>query len=401
MTYFETIRQLPSQSFYMAAGSMINRMGSAVLVFLVLYLHNYKGATISFAGIVFASYGVGAFFAGPFSGWLSDKYGAHIVCISSLFFSGALGVFFPFIPLSLLIPFAIAWGAIGQAYIPSSQVIISHLSGPEQRKLAFSLNRLGQNIGMSVAPLLGSLLFTWHPNAIFYLDGVTSVGAAFFIYKTLWPHLRKNPIYKDSEQQLIASLKIVWKDMRLLNVVLATVFTLFVFFQLLATLSLFMVDSLHLTTTLFGMICLLNTLMVIFIELPLNIKMKDTPFHLALAAAALFMGCGFGIYYFAHGILLLASGAVLWSFGEMILFPTVAAYIFEITPADYRGAYMGVYSVGINIAFIFGPLLGTLWYSHFGRSIWLMCFIVGSFSAWLFYRLGRYALNSRTSQKSL
>jgi MFS family permease len=389
MQYLADIKKLPIQSFYMAAGSLINRMGAASVLFLILYLHNYKDISIGFAGVIFSFYGVGALCSGPISGWLSDRYGAQILCIASLFLSGLIAACYPLVPNQAFIPVTFCLGLISEAYRPASQVIINHLCPPDQRKLAFSLNRLGQNVGTSIAPLVGSFLFVWHANAIFYVDGATSILAALFIYQVLWVYLKKNPIHMDSQQLLLPSLLAVFKDKRMVRVVVALVFSLLAFFQLLSTLSLFIVNDLKLTTTFFGLICLLNTLMVIGIELPLNIRMKHTPFHLALSVAALLIGCGFGLYYFAHGLAMMAAGAILWTFGEMILFPTVSAYIFEIAPLQSRGAYMGFFSVGVNTAFILGPLLGTLIYHYQSRDVWLFCFCMSVVSALLFYRLGR------------
>lgn len=390
MQLLSKLKQLPKQNVYMAVGTLLNRVGSAAIPFLLIYLHNNKGFSINFAGFILSCYGLGALFSAPLSGWFSDRYGAYLVCMGSLLISGLLMLSYPIATPNMLLPATFLWGLFGEAYRPASQVIISHLCLPEQRKIAYALNRLAVNVGMSLAPLLGSLLLIWHYNAIFYLDGLTSILAAIFFYLVFWEHFKRYPLPKDSRQSFFSSLKTVLKDSRMLHIVFAMTLSLIIFFQHASTLSLFMVNDLHLTPFLFGSMFLLNTLLIIFIELPLNIKMADTRFNISLAIAALLIACGFGLYYFAEGLTLILAGVVVWTIGEMILFPIVAAYIMEIAPENYRGAYMGFYSVGVNIALISAPLIGTHFYYSQGRSFWLICFMIGIVSALLFYKQGKY-----------
>lgn len=394
MVYLNKLKQLPQPLFYMSAGTFLNRMGSAAVMFLLLYLHNHRLLSLVFAGTILSCYGVGALFAGPIGGWASDKYGALQVSLLSLCISGILMLIYPFVPIALLIFMTFLWGLAGEAYRPASQVMMSHLCEPEQRKLAYSLNRLALNLGMSIAPLLGGILVIWNYDAIFYVDGITSILAAIFLHQCLSKYFKEHSIFGDKRQAFFTSLLIVLKDHRMLHLISAMILSLMIFFQQTSTLSLFMVNELHLTTTLFGLTCVLNTIIIVLFELPISIKMSNSKFHTTLALSAICIASGFGLYYFAQGLVTIAIGVVIWTLGEMILFSTIAAYIFKIAPEKYRGTYMGLYSMGINIAFIAGPLIGTFLYHKNDKILWFACFLIGLLSAFLFYRQGKYEKTS-------
>jgi MFS family permease len=73
---------------------------------------------------------------------------------------------------------------------------------------------------------------------------------------------------------------------------------------------------------------------------------------------------------------------IVWTFGEMMLFPQAAAYVGEIAPPARRGAYMGAYSLAFSLSFAVAPWAGTSSYSHFGaKPLWIGVFVVGSISA--------------------
>ena len=78
------------------------------------------------------------------------------------------------------------------------------------------------------------------------------------------------------------------------------------------------------------------------------------------APAALLVGTGFGALAFARTPWTIAATVVIWTFGEMILLPSMANFVAEIAPEERRGEYMGYYTMAWGIAFSFGPGLGTL-----------------------------------------
>jgi MFS family permease len=69
--------------------------------------------------------------------------------------------------------------------------------------------------------------------------------------------------------------------------------------------------------------------------------------------------------------------------GEMILFPTMAAYTSDRAPKGQRGEYMGLYLMSFNLAFrLIGPWAGVVLLARVGSTpLWLGMMAAGLFSA--------------------
>ena len=64
---------------------------------------------------------------------------------------------------------------------PALNAIVSEICGAEERRKAYSLIYLGQNLGYAAGPAVGGLLFYRHLNILFFLDFLTACAAAAVI----------------------------------------------------------------------------------------------------------------------------------------------------------------------------------------------------------------------------
>src|SRR4029079_6341817 len=79
---------LPRATWVLAAVCFVNRCGTMVLPFLMLYLTSQRGFSAAAGGVVLSLYGVGAG-VGAFSGGvLTDRLGAKRVQVASLGLGG-------------------------------------------------------------------------------------------------------------------------------------------------------------------------------------------------------------------------------------------------------------------------------------------------------------------------
>ncbi|HLX12446.1 MAG TPA: MFS transporter, partial [Bacteroidota bacterium] len=114
---------------------------------------------------------------------------------------------------------------------------------------------------------------------------------------------------------------------------------------------------------------LVNTIIIIALEVPLNDAMSHLPHRTTLMYGALLVAAGFGALQFAKDILGVALTIIIWTFGEMILLPTSSAYAAELSPERKRGVYMGFYQMTFSLALISSPLFGTWIFEHYGASV--------------------------------
>ncbi|MBI3652566.1 MAG: MFS transporter [Acidobacteria bacterium] len=372
---------LPKAVWILFTVTLINRMGTMVLPFLVLYLTQRLNYSAAQAGLVLTIYGIGAIFTSPLSGRLCDRIGAAKVMQGSLLISGLLLLLLPLTPNHYLIAAGVfVWAIFNEAFRPASFSIIGEAVAAEQRKSAFALNRLAVNLGMSIGPVLGGLLTQISYTAIFIVDGATSIFAGIVLTLSalpVAPHAVQE-VAAGQAQDAPARATNLLTDFRLLFFLAALLPITMVMFQPQAAMPLFLVRDLKMSEARYGALMAINTVMIIFLEVPLTLTIERWPHRRALALGTLLCGVGFGALAIVNGVWGVGATIAVWTFGEMILFPGSSAYIAEIAPAAKRGAYMGMYLMTFSLSFAIAPWLGSAALDRYGAgTLWAATFFIG------------------------
>lgn len=387
MGFITGLKEIPKNIWLISAATLINRIGTMVLPFLALYLTQDKQYSVSSAGLILTVYGIGAFISAPFIGKLSDKVGELLLMRLSLILGGVtlfvyslLESYFSILALTFVL------AVVAEAFRPASMAFISNNITDEIRKPAFALYRLAINLGMSIGPVLGGVLTEIDFHLLFYVDAVTSISAGIFIWLIKWEALSENS--EKNEDEITIEKKAVFRDKNLLLFLLGMLPVTIVFFQHMSTLPIYLVDNLGYSKSMFGLLVSVNTVLIILFELPLNNAMKKTADWKSLLWGAVLSGIGFGLFALFTSIPGIVFIIMIWSFGEMILFPSGNSFISGLAPKGRRGEYMGYYQMMFSLSFILAPLIGTAIYDNFGSIIlWIGTFVLSLISAFIFYRL--------------
>jgi MFS family permease len=406
MNPWRGLKNLPREMWMLSAATLVNRSGTMVLAFLVLYVTHTLGVSPPRAALALTVYGVAALLAMPLAGILSDRVGPLPIMKASLFLTGFLLLLFPLAKsygAILLMTFAFA--ALNESVRPASLSMVSDLVQPAQRKAAFALSRLAANLGMSVGPAIGGILAVYSFRWLFLVDGTTSILAGVVLalapMRDLGRQKTHEPDWADTtdlgreiEADSSAPLTALhpgadlraFRNPRMLYFLAALIPVQLVFFQLTSTLPLFLVRYQHFPESVFGTIFTVNTLLIVALEVPLNTAMAHWTHRRTLMLGAFLYAVGFGSYALV-GIAPFGKTAgvfaavVIWTFGEMILMPGSSAYAAEIAPPERRGEYMGLYTMSFNIAFAVGPWLGASILGKWGAStVWGAAFVSGCIS---------------------
>ncbi len=373
---------LPREIWLLFTANLVNRAGMMVLPMLLIYLTKELGFTPARAGFVFSVYGITAIIVGPFAGRLPDRVGPLPLMRLSLVLSGVLILFDP---LARTYPQVLAitciWAAAAELFRPASLSAITGVVPAAQRKAAFAVHRLAINLGMSIGPALGGFLATISFRSMFIVDGVTSIIAGIILASAPWNPHETSP---DARESTVTGGWIAERVMtpRFLVFLCGVVLSGIVFFQHEGAMPLFIVQRLHLTPAFYGMLFPINTLMIVAIEVPLNLATSSWENRNTMVVASLLFAVGFG----ALALVTSATGVILtvviWTFGEMLLFPSMSAHMGDIAPPERRGAFMGSYSMALSTAFAFGPWLGTVIFGKYGSSaVWVVMFFIGALAA--------------------
>jgi MFS family permease len=412
MNPWRGLKNLPREMWILSAATLVNRSGTMVLAFLVLYVTHTLGVTPARAALALMVYGVAALLAMPLAGILSDRVGPLPIMKASLFLTGFLLLLFPLAKsYSAILLMTFAFAVLNESVRPASLSMVSDLVAPTQRKAAFALSRLAANLGMSVGPAIGGILAVYSFRWLFLVDGTTSLLAgavlAFARMRNLGRKKTHEPEWADAadlgrEIEADSSAPLValhpaadlraFRNPRMLYFLAALIPVQLVFFQCTSTLPLFLVRYLHFPESVYGTIFTVNTLLIVALEVPLNTAMEHWTQRQTLMLGAFLYAVGFGSYALV-GIMPLGQTAgvfaavVIWTFGEMILMPGSSAYAAEIAPPERRGEYMGLYTMSFNIAFAVGPWLGASVLGKWGATtMWGAAFISGCISTLLMSR---------------
>ncbi|MFN0122806.1 MAG: MDR family MFS transporter [Blastocatellia bacterium] len=387
MNPWRGLKGLPRECWILFFTSLINRMGTMALPFLVLYLTTTQGFSATRAGHAATMYGLGSLLVSPIAGRLCDRYGPLRVMKMSLFMTGVMLLFFPmvhgYVPV---LAATFVWAMLNEAFRPANMVLTAQYAPPGREKTAFSLYRLAVNLGESIGPLAGGFLAgVWFP-VIFLIDGATAILAGLFVSLSAWPH-RQKTVAHDTAAAPPARSASVLRDGAFLWFMLALIPVVVAIFQIFSTVALFLTRDLHRPESDLGWLFTVSTLLIVFLEIQVNTMTAHWPHRRALVFGVILISCGIGAQYFANGFGGMALAMIIWTFGEMIVFPSAAACVGELAPPDRRGDYMGMFQVTFSISLILAPLVGTWVYERYGgRNLWAGAFALGMVSALMLTR---------------
>jgi predicted MFS family arabinose efflux permease len=392
MEAWRALFSLPRDCWTLAIATFINRTGTMVLAFLVLFYERRFGLSADEAGNRYFLLGVISVVTSPFAGRLADRFGASPMIRFSLLGAGLALVVTPFLDdvdsatVALLL-----FSSLGELLRPASLLAVTTMTPPEQRRTAYALQRVAVNGGTAVGSAVGGFVADLSLDALFWIDGGTSLLA--FVMLLIVPFHASNVAEPRAEgpprKGPILPVDVL-RDRRLLFGLLALLPCLHAFFQISGPLAEFVVNDLHHQAKVVGGLYFVNTFLIVCTEIPLNYRTSRWPHARATSLGALFTGVGFGMYALPGGVPMLVAATVVWTVGEMILFPSMSDYVAEIAPPAKRGAYMGWYSMTFGVAFTWGPMIGlhTL-HDHGPTALWIGALAAGLMSALLLTSLWR------------
>ena len=360
----ESYTGLPRQAWMLALVIFINRSGTMVLFFMILYLTRELGFTVAAAGRMISIYGLGTLIGSYLGGWLSDRIGTQTVQLNSLIFSG-IGL----VALGYLRTQA-AFGAtlflqaiIAESFRPANMTAIARACPPEIRTRGFALQRLAVNLGITIGPALGGFLATMNYRYLFWVDGITCIAAAVFFSAVF--RSARNEIGKHEEKR-IQETGAPWKDGPYLIILGLLLCLGIIFHQIFNTWPLFLREVYGLIENRIGLLLTVNATLIVLIEMPLiHAVERMNPLRIIRIGILLLTG-GFFILPFGNSFPYAVSTVMIWTMGEILVFPLLVSFIANRASDANRGQYMGLFTFVFSLCFIFGPIIGTSVYQNLG-----------------------------------
>jgi MFS family permease len=376
---------MPRSAWVLFAGTFVNRLGTFVLPFITLYLTT-NGFSAPQAGLAIGAYGLGGLIAQIAGGLLADRIGRRNAIALSMFSTGALTLaLWRAETLALIVPLMFAIGAMGELHRPAAGALIADLLPSQERVTAFTLFRLAINVGWACGLALGGFLAERSFDLVFIGDAATSIAFGAISLGAL-PHGTRTK--RREEADLPTARASILADRGFLLFLAAVLITGAVYSQNVSTMPLHIRDAGFSPST-YGLLQSLNGVIVVFFELPVIAWTQRHDRLRVVAFGELLIGLAFATLLFADTIPLLVAMVVLWTLGEMIESPVASAVVADRAPTYARGRYQSAFGSMFGIAWIVGPLLGTLAYSVNRTALWIACGGLGVVAATLSLAAGR------------
>lgn len=370
-----TFREAPRAVKVLIFGMFVNRLGSFLYAFLVLYLLS-RGYDAGRAGLASGALGLGGVFGGLIGGWLTDRIGSRQTIVAGSFGTAAATAALLYVPTYAgVLACAMLVGALAQTYRPASSALIAAHTPPARYTMVFAMYRLATNLGTAGGPLIGAALAAVSYAALFWVEALVLVLFAATALALLPPDPAPNPSGAETAASGAAPAERrrgPWRDPRYLAYLAAVLLVSTVYVQYLVGLPLQIHDQ-RLSTYVFGAAVAVNGILVAALEVPVTRYTQHWPARIAFTANILLIGVGMALYAVPWGVAGIIIATVVWSLGEIVGAPTMFSWPARIAPEALRGRYLGALNAVVSVAFAAGPALGAQAWNVAGTGLWLIC----------------------------
>lgn len=372
------LRGLPRALWILLAGVFLNRFGTFVLPFLMLYLTKL-GFSPSQAGLALSAYGIGNFAASFLGGHLADHLGRRSTIVISMVSSAVVVLALSQVhSLPAVIALALCVGACADLFRPAAAALVVDLCTAEQQLTAAALYRLAAHLGFAAGPVAAGLLATSSYALLFIFDAATSLLFALIAITAL-PRGTRHPAPPGPQVNWLTT---ALADRRFVRFLIAALAITAVTTQMDSTLPLHVRGAGHSAAT-YGVLITVHGALIVLFEVSLTVVTQRFPERTMMALGYLMTGVGFALTAVAMSKSAIGLTIALWTFGEMISAPVSSGYVAKLAPAHLRGRYMGLWSGALALSLIISPALGALAFESSEALLWLGCGVIGAMAALL------------------
>jgi MFS family permease len=365
---------LPRAFWALWVCQLVNRLGSFVQPFLVLYLTQDRHLSAGTAGAVAAAVGAGSVASQLVGGWLADRVGRRFTMLICFFGTGAALILLGSARSMVMIwVAAFVVGLLGDLFRPAVQATVADMLQPGERVRAYGLLFWAINLGFSVSTVSAGVLASIGYGLLFWLNAGTSVIAGLVI----WAMVPESRPALDEGTSRRPLLPVALRDTVFLLMILLQIGYATIYFQGYSTLPLAMADD-GLPSSTYGLVIALNGVVIVLVQPFLGKRLAKFDRPKLLAASMLVVGLGFGLGAVVHDWWGYGLSVVVWTIGEIGFAAVIGAVFADLAPVDLRGGYMGMSGMAFGIGTVVGPLAGTNALEYLGpTTTWLGCALLG------------------------
>ncbi|MGP3635780.1 MDR family MFS transporter [Streptomyces sp. 24-1644] len=389
----ETVAGLPREFWWLWTSTLINRLGAFVATFMALYLTLDRGYSASYAGLVAALHGLGGVISSLGAGVMTDRLGRRptmlIAQVSTALSVALLGF--------MVHPVAIAGvaflvGMASNASRPAVQAMMADIVPAKDRVRAFSLNYWAINLGFAISSAGAGFIAEYSYLAGFMGEAAMTLVCAVLVFiKVPESRPERAPVAPGAKApaQDDVRLSTVLRDGRFMSVVGLSFVIALIFQQGYVGLPVAMGTD-GFSASDFGTAIAVNGVLIVALQIPVTRFIQYRDPRKLLVISSLLAGYGFGLTAFAGSIAVYALTVCVWTLAEIINAPTQTGLVVQLSPAQGRGRYQGMYTMSWSAAALVAPLMSGFVIDRYGAEwLWGACAVLGTVAAagyWLLTR---------------
>ena len=392
MLFKEFTVLLNPQSRKIIFGICLNAVGGGMtLSLLLVYLHDMRGFTNTFGGLLLAYGSLVSIIASTPMGALVDRIGPKKVMIGGLLLNSAAAFSLSQVQTHFQAVIVITGLNIaGQAIWPSQSVILTRVTPERDRPKIFGFNFMLLNLGLGLGGLLSSLIIQRGDllsfQIMYWVDASTFLLYLLIVLTLHGEHVNKY-IPKEHEPKT-GSYKDLFeiKPLMFLGIAGIILFT-FGYGTIQAGIPVFATQFLGLSPKWLGIIFGVNTLsIVLFQPLVMRILEKYSRYTALIsigviwAVSWIFVGIAPLLPLFVAGIAICMSQLV-FAFGEMVQAPTIPTLANELAPEHIRGRANALMSLQWSVSGVLGPAITGLMLGADLPELWVATMFFGCFAS--------------------
>jgi predicted MFS family arabinose efflux permease len=362
-----------------------------VVPFLSLYCGHRFGYTVEQGGYVVGLFGIGSIVGSVVGGRLTDRLGPVRLQIITLLGAALWMGWMAFLDTPApLIASVFVLGVLNDAFRPGNVAAVAASAPRFRQTKALTLNRSAINAGWAIGPALGGLLAQADYRWLFVADGLTCALAALLLFwfvpvrfgqhKAGAPGAAPAPAHRSP-----------WRDRRFVLLLILSLLAFMTFLQQFQTMTRHLHEVLRFDEADIGALFIINPTVIVILEMPLVLRLKNAPKLAVIAAGALCVGLAYPwLVLQSWGTTAVLASVLTATLGEMLYMPLLGAFVSERAPVHARGNYLGAYFASFSAGFVLAPVLGGLVYDRLGAdALWWGCCAVGLLTAAGFWWLHR------------
>ncbi|MGC8645823.1 MAG: MFS transporter [Thermoplasmata archaeon] len=338
-----------------SVAELLRLMGrSGVWVFIPIYLLD-RGSSYLDVGFLFLFSALASIPVSIFGGNLIDRAGRRRIALllppsmSLLFLVMFLGMY---LSLSIYVVYLtfVVFSAVATLQSVADMVIITDTTLETERIDAFSLTRIGANVGFSLGPAISGYVVSFNFSILPLIPMVLEILGFLLFYK----FVRYEEGHLERGKSLVSFPR---GDGRFLFISVILSLAFFSMGPWAYILPQFFSRVDLISTTVIGLLFATNGVVVVTLQLPVNRLFYRFHEMNRVAIGLIIYAVTFFVFGVTRSIPLLFLDVVFLTIGENVVSPPMNSIIGKIAPENKRGEYYGGYSLMNNFVSPISPIV--------------------------------------------